>query len=134
MLYLAIGLAVLLVAASLVAIAAVFAAGWLHGQQRMQNKQAVESKRRERRLQRTVELWQGKALERSGIGPLKRQPLPTNHDPRPARRFVTASEAVSEMVKEDRFGTPPKSSTRQVPPAISDEFLKDAGESLARVN
>lgn len=130
MLYLAIGLAVLLVATSIVAIAAVFAVGWLHGQQRMLNKQAVESKRRERRQQRTVELWQTKALERAGLGPLKRQPVPTNHETKPARRFVTPSEAVGEMRKEDRFGKAPKSSTRQVPPAISDGFLKDVGESL----
>jgi hypothetical protein len=105
-------------------------AGIYYGESRARARWIVAARRAEVRIQRELSLWQNKTLERSGAGPLIRQPNP--EQPQPKRRIVSPSTVISDMrEKEQQYGDPnfkPPVGTIPipVPDAIKSDFLKDA--------
>jgi hypothetical protein len=127
--FLLIGLTVLSVFASGVALAAVFTAGNLHGQHKLLNKMIVDSRRRERRNRRDIETWQSKFLEKSGVGTLRRRVYQDTEAKLPVRRFVSPSEAINELKKEQSTGIKQVPRPKEtVPVTIAGEFLQDAAQ------
>lgn len=101
-------------------IAAVLCAGFAEGRYRGTAKLAVEARRREHRAIRDMKVWQAKLLERAGLGllqPVVTQPI----EYAPAKRFVSASQAIAEMHKEAMV--PQGRAPMPVPPAIRQSFL-----------
>jgi hypothetical protein len=133
--YIALGTVALVGAIAIVVLAIVLvAAGVMWGENKTKAKWIVELRRREHRAIRATELWQSKAIERAGLGPLRREPKKQSDPQPPARRFVAPSQAINELRKDEALGIPaPKQSTGRVPPAIGDEFLEDAGRAVSTV-
>lgn len=134
MLYLLIALSLIYFATSIVAVGALLFVGYLFGQVRVLTKMVVEGKRREARLSRELDLWQTKLLEKSGIGQLRRRVFtPDDSQKNPARKFVSPSQAIAEMKRENDTGIKqvPAANRETVPAAIKQEFLTEAGKDLA---
>lgn len=134
MLYLLIALSLIYFATSAVAVGALLFVGYLFGQVRVLKKMVVEGKRRETRLSRDLDLWQAKLLEKSGIGQLRRRVFaPDDGTKNPARKFVSPSQAIAEMKRENDTGIKqvPAANRETVPVAIKQEFLTEAGKDLA---
>lgn len=132
MLYLLIATVSALIASSLIAIAALFAAGYLYGQQKIMNKMAVEAKRVNARLTRDLTTWQSKLLEQSGAGPLHRRVFNDDTATPPKYRIVAPSRAISELKVEQQTGIKQVPKPKEtVPVTIATEFLQDAGASLS---
>jgi hypothetical protein len=133
LLYLVIGTVVILGLAGVFGAGVLLAAvGTLYGENKAKNKWIVELRRREHRSKRETELWQSKAIERAGLGPLRREHKTATDPKPPARRFVAPSQAINELKKDESLGIPtPKQTTGKVPPAIGQEFLEDAGRAVS---
>lgn len=106
--------------ASIFAVAGIACSAYLYGVIQTQGLLVAEGKRRERRHQRTAEMWQSKLLERSGLGGLHRRPAPKGDITQPTRVVVSPSQAINDL----------KQQHNKVPPAIKHSFLEDAGSSL----
>lgn len=123
---------------SIVAIIAVGLAAYVQGQQRMMNKMLVEGKRRERRQQQTIEVWQSKLLEKSGAGPLYRREFTEPTNTAPPHRVVAPSQAISDLKESIESGITGSSrrgtltsAIQRVPSSIAREFLKGVGAKPA---
>jgi hypothetical protein len=128
--YIALG-TVALVGAVLVVVMVVVlvSAGVMYGENKTKAKWIVELRRREHGAIRATELWQSKAIERAGLGPLRRETKTRTEPQPPPRRFVAPSQAINELKKDDALGIP-KSTTKQVPEAIGQEFLKETAAAI----
>jgi len=134
MLYLLIALSLIYFATSVVAVGSLLFVGYLFGQVRVLKKMVVEGKRREARLNRDLDLWQAKLLEKSGIGQLRRRVFTPDDTPKnPARKFVSPSQAIADMKRQNDTGIKqvPAANRETVPVAIKQEFLTEAGKDLA---
>jgi hypothetical protein len=132
LLYLAIAtVAVLFVAGVIAVTVLLLAAGTLYGENKAKGRSIVDARRREHRSSRELRLWQEKVLERTGAGTLTRRVYKENPD-KPARRFVAPSQAVNEL-KQEHSGLKqvPPARKETVPTSIKEEFLEEAGASLA---
>lgn len=107
--------------------------GVLLGQHKIMARMVTEARRRERRKDIELTLWQTKTLEQAGLGRLRRNnPVPKSDEPQqPGRRIVAPSQAIADQKKVDAQGlvkapAAPKA-PEVVPAAIQQPFLQDLG-------
>ena len=101
-------LIVLLALASLTAIAAIVAVGYLYGQNEALIARLTEGRRRERRLTRLNAVYQDKMTQKAGMGTITKR-ITSEKTETFARRIVGASEAINRA--------------KQVPPAVKEKFI-----------
>ncbi len=116
---------------ALIAIAAIACACAFHGELKGMRHISVlfetdhaEGRQRERELKDSLELWQSKAIERAGLGPLHRKDTPTP-DYKPTR-FESPSQAITTAQRANKVPKAP------VPAAIEQDFLADIGGQNAK--
>jgi len=120
-------LAIALVLVTAYAVAVSVFAAVLSGQQKMMNKMAVESRRRERRETRQSRLYLDALMQKTGVQLFRRTHQNPDERPRPSRTIYPPSQLVDRQRREDSgvSSIPP---IEQVPPAIAEQFLKDAAK------
>ena len=101
-----------------VILATVYGA-YLFGMDKMKSKMLVDFKRREKRLQNSLGMWQNAYVKAKG-GELKPKPPREPSESKP-KRIVAASEVVSELKNTTIL-------TEKVPKAIEQEFLEKTKE------
>jgi hypothetical protein len=116
-------IALVLVTAYAVAVTAYAAA--LSGQQRMMDKMAVDAKRQMRRETRRSTTYLDALMQRTGVQLYRRTHTNPDERPRPSRTIYAPSQLIERQRQEDS-GVSSKPPIEQVPPAIAEQFLKDA--------
>lgn len=103
------------------------------GQNELLRKMVVESKRREKRLQFEIRLWQDKLTQKAGLGLVHRTKDKNSSgrgseddSVKTGRNFVSPSEAITRQKKKDAENPPVK--VGRVPPSVREEFLRDSAE------
>lgn len=127
-----------LIVVSALGVAAVAAAAYFYGENRILTRSVSDLEIRDAVGQLEMAKWQNKLLEKAGIGPLVRAPQPeSSKTPAPPpRRIVSASQAINEMKDHDNKGlhSVPTSVPSPVPSGIANKFLDETRAAAAAGN